>query len=171
METSWSGCCDKKLKQRHFLPRSNVLLLSKMKHCKILNMQRKLFIERSVSYCTVPNLQGCILPTYTKKVVGRVQEQPFLSRTKQLILLASHCQGSETTPALFDGSSSSFLDVLVAVKSLQATWESFGLKLCLRWNSLDNSLLLLISILYFILALFPFSFYCFSLCIFILWVF
>lgn len=124
--------------------------------------------------CAVPNSQGFILPTYAKKFVGRVQGQPLLSTTKQLLLLPSHCQGSETSPALLDGKSSSSLDVLAAMKSLQAAWESFGVKLCLSWNSLCISLLLRISILYFLpgsspfqlLLLFPLYFYLMGLLIF-----
>lgn len=145
-------------------PRWNTAQCWTCKESFLLNYQ-------SLIACAVPNSQGCILPTFAKKSVGRVQGQPLLSRTKQIFLLASHCWGSETFPALLDGKSSSSLDVLVAVKSLEATRESLGVKLCLRWNSLCISFLLFITILCFLLILLPFSFYCFSICICISWVF
>lgn len=125
----------------------------KIARCRIRKESFLLNYQSPIA-CAVPDSQGCILPTYAKMVVGRVQWQPLLSRTKQLFLLASHCRGLETSPACQDGSSSSFLDVLLAVKSLQATRESFGVNLCLRWSSLGISLLLFISILYFLLFFF-----------------
>lgn len=105
----------------------------------------------------VPNSRGRILAIYAQEGCRQSPVTALAQQEEELLfLLASQGWGSETSPAPLQAGQQLPLGCAGGCEIPAGTGEPFGVKLCLRWNSIGISFLLFISLPHFLL-LFPLS--------------